>query len=198
VWFSRTGLDGENEIVRWSGRDRLVVAAFNLVPGHDFDPALTRDGLVMLFLHDDQIREVRRTSVEAEFPAVPSTPQGLQRAGGLDVSPDGLTVYYDDGERLHVITRASLDSVFTGATELGFAGRFPSISPDEREIYYNTQDGIVRRRRASPPEPFGDEEFVIEGATGPLDGFDAEISPDNTRLYFAGADTLWFTTRVCP
>ncbi|MEO8699638.1 MAG: hypothetical protein ABI867_06320 [Kofleriaceae bacterium] len=174
---------------------RAVVVPLLNTQFEDFDPALSQDGLSMLFLSSGTalVSEVRRDSADAAFgvPGIVNLPESVR---GLDVTPDGLTVYFQDSDdNLAFARRPSPTASFGGVVDLGFTGSFPTISADQRELYYRTEDqGIVRRRREDPDAgTFGPEEMVVDGG-------DPEISLDGRTLIFVRDQTLLTMTRECP
>ena len=70
---------------------------------------------------------------------------------------------------------------------------WPSLSPDELELYYQQpmMNGVYRRTRASTTIPFdGNETLVISDVENP------DVSSDGTKLYFNNAG-VFVMTRTC-
>lgn len=168
----------------------------------DTDPAVTDDGLMILFKSNRsgayRIHQATRTSRGGAF-GTPSIPAGLgnQTVYGLDISPDGLTVYVDDGAKLVMATRSSRTASFGPPTmvTLDRTG-FPSVSADGLELFYNGA-GVVHRTRDSTTASFDG------GSTTQVDmgGSDADIVADGSAIVLTGGslfDTVYLRERACP
>jgi WD40-like Beta Propeller Repeat len=153
----------------------------------DTDPALTKDGLNLMFLssRDNAVFEATRAPGDLMF-GTPGNPIGLPSGvSGLDLSADGLAVYFHVGNgALSVARRNRRTESFGVVTPLGFTGEFPSISA-------NNTGMIVRRRRDDLALAFNAEEPITPGN-------DPEVSPDGRSLMFAADNTLFLITRECP
>ena len=186
-----------------------TLAPFNLPEITDADPAFTDDGLRLVFvsyrLGPPRAWEVTRSAIGQPFGGA-SILRGVDglRINGLDMTLDGLTLYFSDsgdGE-LHVAHRPSFDAPFV-AEEVGGALRvlannvgFPSVSPDEREVFYTHGDGgtaTYRRVRGDTSQPFDLAEEAIYN-----DADDPDISADGRRLYFVRGSELFVARRDCP
>lgn len=216
LWFSSREAAGNAQDLSWSTKIAATgkwgpstVAPFNLPGVTDADPALSDDGLRLVFMSDrlGSLRawEVARTAVGQPFggAAILRGIDGIP-VDGLDMTLDGLTLYFsaaNDGE-LHVAHRSSVDAPFV-AEEEGGALRvlangvaYPSISPDGREVFYGHPGGgsaTYRRVRGDTSQPFEVTEEVIYN-----DADDPEISADGRRLYFARSGALLVARRDCP
>lgn len=176
------------------------LVALNDPMGDDLDPSLSADGLVLMFTSNRtgmwQAFEARRPNVGTPF-SPPVLAAGLESLAitGSELTSDGLGVYFSMGGRLWVARRATLGQNFQAPTELGFAGDGPSISADEREIYYGRLLAMFVRRRASVTDPFAEEtELVVSGAFGTSA---PELSQDGTELLIIVSDQLSRVTRTC-
>jgi hypothetical protein len=109
------------------------------------------------------------------------------RIGGLALSPDRTTVYFDAGGALF---RVGVDGA-ASAEHLG-SGSHPAISPDGRCLAYDLEDGIVVRSLEQ-----GSERRWWIGSDGPpVFGGSAAWAPDSRHLafgvgYVEGADGVW-------
>jgi hypothetical protein len=186
--YSFTRVDGEF--------DDAVPASFN-TSADELDPAITGDGEALLFLRDGRVHEVTRRDGAFGQEVIRTEIEGS--ISGLDVSIDGLRVYVSSDPGIHVVERASRTSAFGPAQMLGIeTGSFPSISPDELEIYYNVGSVIRRRTRASLEEPFGPEESVLEGPDAvELEGADPEVDATGSQLLYVVADEVFVHERAC-
>jgi hypothetical protein len=203
LWFSRTGIVPTYDI---AGASRTSATApfetqldfpFNS-SASDRDPALSGDGLAMVLISDRDGSwapiEAVRTSKTAPF----SVQAGLPIAGvdgGIDLSVDGLTLYFADaGGDLRSATRGSRTAPFERSTEVLAAGILaPALSADELELYYARSDtvGVYRRTRASKAEPFDKDEMLVLA-----DASDPDVSADSQRLYVKLGD-FHVLTRAC-
>lgn len=162
------------------------------------DASLTEDGLLLLFKSNRSGAARAYQSVRAGV-AFPWTTVALvpgltdTTINGLDISPDGLTLYFDDNVSFAVASRATRNDPFGNIVRPSLDhAAYPSVSPDGLELYYNAT-GIVRRTRASESDPFGG------GTAAVVDdgGFDADITPDGRTLIFRAGTSLFMRDR-CP
>lgn len=163
---------------------------------NEFDPSLTADGKRLLFVRGNEVFEIERAAATDPFGPAAAPADGLPNPVlGLEVSADGLALYFDQGGNLQVARRARRDAAFGAPEDLGFEGEFPTVSADELEIVYNQNGALFRRQRATIDDRFGPPEDVVDGG-GPSGG-DAELSPDGDTLLFANDSELRLVTRRC-
>jgi hypothetical protein len=204
LWFTRAGSSYDLFVATRADTegafDIATPFAYNTAMDDD-DAALSADGRVLMFVSDrvgdDQLYEARRSAIGAAFDP-PAQVGGLpvrEMENGIDLSFDGLTLYYVNLDaELRAIQRPSLDGAFGPPSPVLAAGiEFPSLSPDELELYYAkpTGGGLYRRTRAEPGIPFGADEIVVFATGG-----DPDVSPDSMQLYFSNQG-VFVMTRVC-
>lgn len=155
---------------------------------NDTDPSLTEDGLMIMFISErggngPRAYQATRMSRTAPF-SVPLLVPGLMNTPivGVDVSPDGLTLYYDDGAKLVAANRSGRDQPVIVLHDVALdATPFPSVAADGLELYYN-EAGVMRRTRP-------DTSMAFEAATRmTIDdgGADADVLPDGSALVLTG------------
>jgi hypothetical protein len=218
LWFSAQEPAGQTQDMHSATRAALGEvwkyvgpAPWNVDDFHDADSGMTDDGLRLVFTSDRGSHgnlhawEVVRSSPTEAFGA-PSILRGIddEPMNGLDMTLDGLTLYFSDssdGYQLHVAHRTSFEDLFEPEMAGGdlriVADRaaFLSISPDELELFHSdgtTGSAIYRRIRGSPSEPFGPPALIVSSAG------DAEISADSQRLYYASSGKVFVLNRSCP
>src|SRR5262245_43612546 len=204
LWFSRANGNYDIWVARRDGDTGPVETAspfpYNSATANDGDPAFTSDGRVLVFLSQrisgQAVYEARRPAVGAAFAA--PTPIAIDGGGGdagIDLTPDGLTLYFVDPFRqLRAIHRSSLEQPFGNpGPALASAVVWPSLSPDELELYYQNPDGdgVFRRTRASTTLPFDATEMQVLSGGG-----DPDVSADSRRLYFSNGGVS-VMTRAC-
>jgi len=182
------------------------VAAFSgSSAAYDGDPTLPADGLSVLFISDKlgvfRAFEATRASLADSFGTATDIAPMLSTAvaEGIACSYDGLRLYYADGNGdVRMTTRPGRADTFgpEGAL-LAMNAHFPSVSPDELELYAERRDAagnpsIVRFVRTTTTQPFSAQpEVVLAGATS------AYISPDSSRLYLSVNGVLDVMSRTC-
>lgn len=166
----------------------------------DTDPALTDDGLMIVFLSNRagsgfRAYQATRSLVGGQF-TVPNPLPGLmvQPMDGMDLSADGLTIYFHVGTMLYQAIRDSRDNPFGTPQALGNFGAFPSMSPDKLAIYYNASTGgLVRRTRIAPSDGFNGTEESVDGG-----GSDGDMVSDGTAIVLTtGANSDIVVIREC-
>ncbi|MBL0220391.1 MAG: PD40 domain-containing protein [Myxococcales bacterium] len=167
------------------------------------EPAITADGLTFMFTRQSSagaVRafEARRATSTAPW-SNPTTPLGLTATNtlSLDLSPDGLTVYYHSGASgspLMATKRASLTMPFTAPVMIGPEAWFPSVSADGLELYFQEKDitpNVWRATRGAIGAMFD------TGTPYEADGEDADVSPDGGALVTRIGTSLRLRERGC-
>ena len=160
------------------------------------DPSLTADGRRLLFFSRGSVYEGVRMGDAFEVRSVVGLPSFVE---SLDISWNGLRIYFADNDGiLYTADRPSLDEPFTGVTMLFEDADFPSVSPDELEIFYEPYidvdpDVVYRRVREDIASPFGPPEIVLQSAD------DADVNPDGETLIVSDESSgLAILERACP
>jgi hypothetical protein len=157
--------------------------------GNDIEPALSADGLVLMFISERsgarRLHESTRTSVAGTF-SVPAIPVGLEDLdiGGIDLDPSGNRLFFESNTQLMQLERPSRTSAFGAPTAIAApAVQFPSLSPDALLLVYNS-DGVGNAHWATRPninQPFVDRGAILfPGCNG--NGSDPDISADGLTL----------------
>jgi hypothetical protein len=213
IWF--TVGDRIHRGTRAARSDEFTITPFAQIPEPSNDPALTADGNRMMFFHVDQPRRVfegvRLDPMSSTFDSIrPVTSIDLATGEfgvqSLDLSWDGLTVYYvaGDNDTLYWARRPSRDAAFEEhAPLLDMSGMpiddavWPSISADQLELFYNRRadpdiaKNVYHRVRSSPTGRFSEENVILIGA-------DPDISPDGQSLIVSQRPDLVVLDRICP
>lgn len=196
----------------------------------EFEPTLSADGLDMIFASDQgdpyllELWESTRPTTSSSW----SKPMRISELGTdtrheLDpwLSADGLSLYYAIGDNLAAATlvratRASRTSPWSapepvpGITGAGSFAVSPTLSADEREIFFATdldEAGnldIVTARRPDRDAPFGPL-VRLDTLNTPGDEAGLRLSDDGRYLYFVqntdyelgGNADIMFATRAC-
>jgi hypothetical protein len=159
--------------------------------GFETDPTVTADGLLLMFRRDDGTTwQITRDRVVEPWSA-PARVPGLEVAapGSFDLAPDGLTIYFTQGE-VRSASRPSRQDAFGPSRLVREGGEWPSISGDELELYFN-QGGVSRATRATLADQFGAATLVDP------DGHDADISPDGSALIMIQGTQIVIRYREC-
>jgi Tol biopolymer transport system component len=204
LWFSRTGIVPTYDLAaatrgsETATFDTQVDFAQNS-SAVDRDPALTADGLDLVFISDRDgtlaAYEARRASkTDAFSPATKFPITGVDH--GVELSADGLTLYYADDRRdLRAVHRSDRNSPFGGASEILAQNiEQPTVTADELELYYSRSDSLqtFRRTRRNAMAPFDDNEKMVFA-----DAVEADVTPDGQRLYVVLNGNVWFLSRSC-
>ena len=163
------------------------------------DPALTADGLRMMFRVENQPATLFEglRSHAGQFPF--ETIVSVNGVGAIDVQSfdltwDGLRIYVTnrDGELL-VGSRPSRDQPFEAFELRGTNMEFPTVSGDELEIFYrHPQDPrLYRSARTSRSESFAGEQVILDIAADP------DIAPNSTQLIVGVDQGLAMMKRRC-
>lgn len=213
LWFSSSEPASAELDLSWSGKlatgswGPSTFASFNLPNVLDADPALTDDGLRLVFVSNRSggahAWEVTRAAIGQPF-GVAALLRGVDAYtfSGLDLTLDGRTLYWSAGDgELHVAHRATVNDPFVAemvGSELRVIATnaaYVSISPDERELFYNHpgEFPLFRRVRVDTTAAFDPTEEVVYASGG-----DSEISADGQRLYFVDSFEVKLARRDCP
>lgn len=172
---------------------------------NDHDPTVTEDGLDIIFASNraaftDRLWEATRADISQPWSNVHQINElsALDVQSGHAVSYDGLLVYYADGDDdLYVVQRATRNDPFGSPSQLLASGvAFPSVSPDQLELFYEkpVTSGVFRRTRVDPTLPFDPAtDQAIEAMAG-----DPYMSGDPTILLLDDAPGMAMMTRTCP
>jgi hypothetical protein len=214
LWFAgRTAAGAQQDLyftTRASATDSFAtpqLAVFDDPTADDSDPAFTADGLDLIFVSTrvsgQRLWETTRSALSDPFdmPHEIGELAGTGVPNGLDLSNDGLTLYYVTGlsSDLYMVTRPDRTKLFDVAhAQLVSSGvQTPGVSPDGLELFFDPtfMNNISRRTRATTDVPFGTDDTLVQaGATTP------DVSADAQTLIFA--DTLRngfeYKTRPCP
>jgi len=178
--------------------DMPTVASFSVA--HNTDPSISSDGLHIVFLGpNDQVFQVDRATRQSAWSAA-TIVAGIDNftvAGGLDISPDGLTIYFSDMHQLRTATRSDPLAGFANITELavGLDVAFPGISPDQRELFYNPGSThvlhhVTRNSATLDFDPSTDEIILMNAG-------DPDVSPDSRTLLYDVDGVLTAMHRDC-
>ena len=177
-----------------------VVVDLNDPSADDIEPTLSADGLLVMWSSSRtsgrRAFQVRRPALGAAF-STPVLALGLEARViyAMDLTADGLGLYFDDASELWFSRRSARDRPFESPVPLGISGSGPSVSRDQLEIFYSRSFRLFSRRRASIDEAFADEvEIGIQGASN---YGAADLSADGTELLLIVDDQLQRITRAC-
>ena len=201
VWFIRPG-NPPFDIYRATRTDpSLPFGTPELMLGDsqdDTSPSLTADGLRLMFVSSrvgaNEVWEMTRPTLADPF-GPPTRVLGLaDRFGSFDVSFDGNTLYYTQGDgELYETTRDGAG--FSAPRLIGTKVTFISMSPDALEVFSNSTESrhLEQRVRASTADMFTSPPILI------LDeGDDPDLAPDGRTLIMATNNTLVIEQRDCP
>jgi hypothetical protein len=178
--------------------------AFTILDGTDPDPSITDDGLLMVYREgpsniQTQMRQVTRASRMAPWTAPVDVPGlGGTSATTLDISGDGLTLYYNLGTTLRYATRGDrLEPFVQQATQLGTGLLFPAISGDQLSVYFTMgTSGVYTAKRSGTSSGFLAPDAVFSSSSL----HDPDVTQDDTTMVIATRDnyTIAFSQRACP
>jgi hypothetical protein len=188
-----------------SGFTTQGVVAFDPGAAIDQDPSITDDGLMMIYRvgldePDARMKQVTRLNRVPGTPwSAPIDVPGLAAATvtSLDLSGDGLTLYYTRGLTLHFATRNTRMDMFTEQPQILGAGIvFPAISGDELSLYYMSNNLIHVATRGDKLSAFGTGMPVFNDPKLK----DADITADGKTMVIAtdNSYTIAISQRTCP
>ena len=150
----------------------------------DRSPALSADGLRLMFSSDERtgsrIWEITRASIKDDFIGMPQPAVGTNNRGGeIDLSYDGLTVYFSEADEFFQRSRPDLKSAFGDAIMVAKGVTFPGVSPDGLELFYQdaVNDKVYRMSRTSLVGMFDTPVLLLDT------GDDPDMAPNATTLY---------------
>lgn len=208
IWFSYTSASAGYELVHAVASagsfDTVTDIGALLSAADESDPSLTADGLDLMFQSQEsgsQVMETTRDNRNMDF-AVPAHGVVLDaepvESGGIELSADGLTLYYVDAQySLYAVTRSSRTEPFGMPSEpLALGIRFPSLSADQREIFFTkpNDSGVYRRIRDTVSDTFDTAHEDVILSTG----FDPDLTSDGKTLVMSVSGGLVMATRSCP
>lgn len=161
------------------------------------DPALTADGLLIIFKSNrngngQRAFQATRTATDLAFGNVQLAP-GVENIAisGLDISPDGNTIYIDDGSHLYVAHRPANSAAFGPPIQVS-SGHidYPSVTPNGLEVFSNGT-GVVRATRATNAntDQFKGADSIF------MNGNDADVLPDNSALILVSGSAFYTLER---
>lgn len=182
----------------------INLPTFNANDQLDMEASITGDGLMIAFVSrrsgDDRAYYATRPDRQTDWTAAILMP-GLanERISNLDLSTDGLTLYYPNSSspsQLLRATRTTRTEDFTiNGLMLGADRRFPTVSTDGRELfYYDNNLSILWSERESTAVPFD------PGVLAATNAFDPDLLPGDETLIAtssSGSGILVFQ-RTCP
>jgi len=172
-----------------------VLLNVNTVGNEESDPALTLDGLLLIFKSNrggtgQRIWQATRLSRDDDFTSATQV-QGIESVSpsGIDISPDGNTIYIDDGGALLVARRASRDLPFDTLARTSIHFDYPTVTPNGLELFSN-DGGVARFTRAvaSDTEPFVGTDVIDTG-------YDADVLPNNAAIIINTSDGFYTRDR---
>ena len=209
LWFTYHEAGGPYQIASATRADTTqafdapVIGSF-VRSDNDTDPAITRDGLHILFITDDaRVYQADRPTRTSPWSAAALVP-GIDGEGvgvGFDITPDGLVIYMADAAGIRTARRSYPTGTFGPVTVLaaGLPTAFPTISPDELELFFNPMGGdtageLHRITRTDRTLDFdlATEQVVYQSAV------DADITADAQTLVYKHGGDLQAAHRECP
>lgn len=203
LWFVRARMTGEVDIwcaTRASEQDPFgdALPVMGLDTGDDSNPSFSADGRDLLFVRGARVYETTRLSETDSFgpPVLAAGLSTVEVRNGIDLSLDGLTLYYAEGNGdLYSVTRPTRDLPF-GARSVNLASNVSwlTVSPDQLELYYDSlsdNEYIIHRMvRANPAAPFDSDRPVMAGT-------DPDISSDSRSLLMSDGRAIKIGYRTC-
>lgn len=162
---------------------------------YDQDPAVTDDNQLVVF-----IQSTSHFVAQVRWDGTGWLSEGALMASvtSLDISPDGLTLYYaTSGKELFATKRASRMVPFTtSATPIASDILFPSVTGDGLTLYSVEGvpgTGIEVRTRTTTTDAFGPPTRLFDNAVDP-----DVTSDDSAMVVSVNHTTLGLATRACP
>ena len=187
----------------YTNRGRAVFHTID--DGFDQDPSITDDGLVLVYRTGANEAAARvKVVTRPDRMSAWSSPVDLQgltavAPSTLDLSGDGLTIYYNVGQTLRYATRSIRTAAFVEQpTSLGNNFPFPAISGDQLTMYYSsTSNGVFKATRTSLTNAFTAAGTVFAASTMLLD---PDVTQDGTTMVMGTRNgyTLAISKRTCP
>ena len=176
----------------------LVTAAAPFAAGSQFDqdPAVTDDNQLVVFRvgSSNKVSQARWTGTSWSV-----EPALDHKVTSLDISADGLTLYYAvDGGDLSATTRVDRMTAFTvSSTTIASNVLFPSVTADGLTLYSvdggAPGTGVAVSTRASKASGFGTASHLFD------DVVDPDVTGDgNTMVVSMNHTTMGIATRDCP
>jgi hypothetical protein len=183
---------------------RQPLPAFDDPDAVESSPAISGDGLLLVFASDRggrlAIYESTRASRDASWSAPqPALGGGTWEvgAGGIGMTTDALDVVFPLETSLHCFTRHGTDQPFMPNCDDLFVMPSPAFDDAYTTIYYNCSTGICARPLTSWPTfktPGAEQHLAIGTASGAADPW---VEPGGDTILFAADHSLFRTTRVC-
>lgn len=200
IWFSTapasTGPYTMHHGVRGTVDEPFTVAVAAFAQTDAVDAAISADGRRLMYRERSEQAVVEAVRADRGAPYELRAVVGVPHIGqGLDLSWDGLRLYFIDDDQLWLAERPSFDEPFGAPTPQFGDVRFPTVSPDELEVFYNrpAMAGVLfRRSRPARDGAWGDEERVAD------EGYDPDVTPNADTLIVTRASGLALLERVCP
>jgi len=190
-----------SDVAPFGGGSQLSVNDFQ----DDWDPALSGDGLTLVWksyrTYVPRLYVARRAMLDASFGAPSLLDANLSAEGGVDLSPDGQTVYVSSGLGTDdVLWQIPLvDKTLGTKLQVGTNIRFPSVSADGLTLYaHDAPRNLYTLTRAATDLPFDPATRAIFDTNG-VGGTDPDISADNETLTYqaGGGRGIAMLRRTC-
>ena len=205
VYYAKQ-LAGASWQIHWASRsDQMSVfvprgqAPFDPGSMVDQDPSITSDGMDIIFRATQQgvIQEAKyegtswnRTAVFGLEGLAPDT---------LDLSGDGLTIYYNVGAALHIAHRTTRTAMFIEASGTwGSDLHWPAVTGDGKHLYYTMLPSTYGVYEATRPSAATN--FTAIGMVLGTNYDDADVTDDGAVMVVGErtGTTLAMLRRTCP
>lgn len=172
-----------------------TAAPFGTGNQFDQDPAVTDDNQLVVFRLGGSNTVSQAIWTGSNWSISPALNTGVT---SLDLSPDGLTLYYAvDGGDLYATTRTDRALMFTASnTAIATGILFPSVTADGLTLYSvdggTPGTGVAVRTRTSTMSAFGMPTHLFTGAVDP------DVTGDgNTMVVSMNGTMMGIATRSC-